>query len=577
MDELPQEIIDNIVSFVPQRVGVSWVIDCHGRDMRPSLLSPLATLSRKFQRAVEKCTFKSLWIEVSNPQLDEFERIVSAERWANVLHLKAQLVLVVPPLPVDIFTAHGGLGTFGPESNEDGMLRFGPEYETMSVRQADKEASTALLRRLWDRIATLSRQLGHDEANLGLELINDFTIRPVHHPAFRDRNTAYGFSLQDLTDDIKDFPILHQVHGFTFANMARYWNPRVGAILASKMPNLKSTLWLLSECPPQWGRYYSLDKQYRDGLVEGAAVVGTLPHKLRKFNCRLKHPAYDCPQQLPRFVNNGSVLDPVSCALRRLTKDCEEITLKGSFMPCLFDPPPSPTSTETAAGEQQGEEEPVWQRTRILHVIMELGRPDGIWHFSPGENEINVPDALLDCRQLPPGYRTSPATFNIGGHKYEVDVEKNDYDYLIEDMHMVAPLRFFPRPVFLPSPTIDDDESGTLSALLVAFARCCARMPALEIAILEVRAHEIRLYQPDFDLDVDYESNHESDYGSDDGSNYVSDYGSDYDSDIERSNDFYDGHPFEVVCLPAGYHLCRWPADEAADSSRTRVYLHGKG
>jgi len=552
MDELPQEIIDHIVSFVPRRVGKP-AANRHGRDRRTPLLPALATLSRKFQKAVEKHTFKWLWIEANNSELDEFERIVRAERWANVRCFNAQLVLVVPPLPLNITLRCGSPDPSGSESDDDNKIHLGFEYERAHVREADREASTALLRRLWERIATLSHQLGHDEANLKLELFNDYTIRPLRHAAFEDRKKDYGFSLQDLTDDVKDFPILHQVREFEFVNISRYWNPRVGAILASKMPNLESTSWQIDECPSLWGRYYSLDKKYRDGLVEGAAAAGTLPHTLRKFRCRLKHPFYDHPQPLPRFINDGSAPDPVSCALQRLTRDCEEIKLKGSFMPCLFDPPPSPPSTETAVGEQPKEQELCWQRTRILHVMMDLSRPDGTWHFSPGENEIDVPDTLLNCRQLPPGYRTSPVTYTIGAHKYEVDVEKNDYDYLIKNMHMVAPRRFPPYPIILPASVVDNDENGKLNALLTAFSRCCARMPALEVAFLEISAAEFPLRQPGFAPDGGYES------------------------DNDWWDDFIDDHAFEVMCVPAGHHAYGWPADEAADSSRTRVYLHGRG
>ncbi|KAI8947144.1 hypothetical protein F4801DRAFT_592857 [Xylaria longipes] len=203
------------------------------------------------------------------------------------------------------------------------------------------------------------------------------------------------------------------------------------------MPKLDRAVWGLNNAQYDWGRYYSIDKKYRDHLVQGIHTI------------RLPSSA------LPKFIEDGAD-DPVSRAVRELTKHCTEVLLEGPFHPSLFNP------TGSAP-----EEEPCWQHTTILNVKVLPCSPDGSWLFRPQAPfaHINLPKGLIDCTQLPPGYADTEE------EREEAEEFYDDYETIV----MPPTVYIYTMPTLVP-----DDER--LNAMIVAFARCCARMPALEVA-----------------------------------------------------------------------------------------------
>ncbi|KAI1165550.1 hypothetical protein F5B18DRAFT_610092 [Nemania serpens] len=201
-----------------------------------------------------------------------------------------------------------------------------------------------------------------------------------------------------------------------------------------------------------------------------------LPFSAKVFNCTLKPPYYgDYNQVLPRFVEDGSP-DPVSCAIRRLTRHCKEIVLYGTFGLSLFDPPTSGPAAE---------EQPCWQSTTTLRVRMLPCTPDGSWLLRPKASSttpippINLPGGLIDCTQLPPGYRNTTEEYiedeeydSIHGSVIDLNEECGSVHSSVTDL-----LTTGGQPV----PEWDPDNEN-LSAMITAFARCCNRMPALKVA-----------------------------------------------------------------------------------------------
>ncbi|TRX96878.1 hypothetical protein FHL15_002184 [Xylaria flabelliformis] len=360
---------------------------------------------------------------------------------------------------------------------------------TNQDRQAHKEILTAPLRRLWNFLGTWNE--GASEG-IYLRLGTDLP------PDVPRKDRPFTFSLLDLTADVESFPALPCIGEFSFGSHSRHWNPRVALVLTSKMPNLERAEWL-NEALYDWGRYYSIDKIYRDELVRSIQTMH-LPSCLKTFSCQLKVPYYDNnhTQPLPRFIKDGAY-DPVSCAIRQLTRLCTDISLEGPFHPSLFDP---------AGFEPAVEEQPCWQHTTELNVKVLPCSPDGSWLLRPQVSQSHLPQGLTDCTQLPPGY----ADTEEGREEAE--------DYYDDHENIVMPPKIYEYSALALVP---DDEK--LNAMIVAFARCCARMPALKIA------------------DVRFEDN---------GRHF----------------------PYQIYFIAAFYRVPFWDTDMANSADSCRIYLH---
>lgn len=436
MDKLSPEILEHIISLIPRQLGEEFLPKLVKTPPRPHTLPTLATVSRRFQSVVERITFRSLKVKVIDEELGEFQNIMGPHRRHNLRQLYVTLIL--PPRPPE-------------DSFEDGSESENRSYwETDQDRRACREAITPSLRRLWNILGTWDEDTVASEGIfLDLETLQG-------RYGNEQRKWSFTFSLLDLTPDGEDFPALPIIRRFCFNTGFRVWNPRAVLVLTSTMPNLKRTEWAL-ESGYGWGRYYSIDKKYRDALVQGVRAI-RLPDSVESFECSLKCPEYTPPpiQVLPRFIGDGAS-DPVSCAIRELTKHCTRVVLEGPFYPSLFDPPRS------------AEAEECWQHTTTLEVKVESCSPDGTWIFHPQEpyTKTNLPPGLLDCTQLPPGYG-------------DTEEERKGAEEFYRNHEGIV----LPRAVheFNSIPLVPDDEK--LNAMIAAFARCCARMPSLKVADL---------------------------------------------------------------------------------------------
>ncbi|KAI0452629.1 hypothetical protein F5B21DRAFT_332459 [Xylaria acuta] len=430
MDKISPEIFEHIISLVIRQISEG---DIHEGecDTLPYALPTLATVSRKFQWAVEQRTFRSLRIETSNAELSEFERTLGPRRRSHLRHLS--ITLLVLPRPSKAST--------GDESESESESC----YETDRDRQAHMEASTAPLRRVWNFLGAWDESTTNSKGiNLSLSTTPSPDVPIGNGYGYR----PFTFSLLDLIADAESFPTLPFIREFDFHGHSRYWNPRAALVLTSTMPKLERAVWKLSNAQYDWGRYYSIDKKYRDNLAQSVQTI-RLPSSVKKFSCHLKTPYYypDHSQVLPRFIEDGAN-DPVSCAIRELTKHCTEVSLEGPFHPSLFDPP-------------------CWQHMTRLNVKVLPCSPDGSWLFRPRApfTRMDLPRGLIDCTQLPPGYA------NTEEEREEAEEYYDDYERIVmpPTVHEYTMLTLVP-------------DSEKLNAMITEFARCCARMPALEVA-----------------------------------------------------------------------------------------------
>ncbi|RYC57615.1 hypothetical protein CHU98_g8600 [Xylaria longipes] len=435
MDNLPQEIVDHIVSFIPRKSHETHKPESY-------LLPPLATVSRKFQKAVERRTFENILISTRDTRIDEFERIWSPQRRPSLRTLGIEL-LVCCCRPED--------------------LRKLDQYR----RQVDIEATMAL-RRLWNFLSSAWSEISLDGGNVQLTL----ATRAADDPA----DVKYGSCLPlNLTADVGSFPALPFIRSVRIVPGFCHWHPRVPMVLTSSLPNLENVQWILASAYDDWGCCYSIDKQCRNGLVQ-SIQAGRLPSSVKYFSASLKQPTlYQPDQMLPRFIENN-MPDPLSLAMRDLTRHCDEIDLRGSFSPTLFDPP---------RPGRAAEEQPCWQSTTKLKVNMALDYPDGSRLFQTQTPAFNIylPEGLINCNQLLPGYGDTKEERETASKYF------NDYPKAKEYLDHYPGNSF----TFIP-----DDEK--LNTLFTAFARCCARMPALKKAVVQLNGFNY-LWRPNVDND----------------------------------------------------------------------------
>ncbi|KAI0452544.1 hypothetical protein F5B21DRAFT_483376 [Xylaria acuta] len=173
MDNLPQEIVDHVVSFIPLRI----------REANRSISRPLpllATVSRRFQRAVEKRTFKDIYIMTTDTELDEFERIWNPQRRPNLRKLFIGVLVW--------------------------CYRSEDLHEQDRYLQVDIGATTAPLRRLWNFLSNAWNEIALGRGNVDLTLLTS-------QADDKDHNWLVCPPL-NLTVDAESLPVLPFVRTF---------------------------------------------------------------------------------------------------------------------------------------------------------------------------------------------------------------------------------------------------------------------------------------------------------------------------------------------------------------------------
>ncbi|KAI1812189.1 hypothetical protein GGS20DRAFT_559035 [Poronia punctata] len=432
MDSWPQEVYDKIGSFLDHAVGEA-----------PFALPAIATVSTRFQHAVERRTFRNICKSISLSELETFEQIMTPRRGQNLRRL--EVIVVLPSYPKD----------------ESGL------FETDKDRRANDAAATEIIRRLFKCIRSFDdeKALDHERRPLlELDITGPLSLPDQRNPyVLRSR-----FSFLNLISDGEDFPTVPRVVKFSIDNngLGRHWSPAVAPLLTSKLTNVKTVEWSLDNSEKDWGLYYSLDKIYRDDLVRGIRST-KLPKSVQDFRCVVASPTLMSPQQvLPKFTEAG-IDDPVGLALRELTKNCRKVELGGFLAKSTF---------ETSRNTQDADVESCWQNTTHLRIMLpKYGcSPDGTYLFDVGDVDQDADDYEEEVRaalnHLPPGYSVTEEEREAAEEFFD-----DHLDFLLgeEDDEVDGPMRNIPN-------------NQKMNATLTAFAHRCSLMPALEEAVLEV-------------------------------------------------------------------------------------------
>ncbi|KAJ3576039.1 hypothetical protein NPX13_g3835 [Xylaria arbuscula] len=431
IEKLPPEIFDNVISLYRRWHKANNYPWRTGTMLRPTLPA-LATVSRKFQDAVERHTFATLLVDID---FEDFERIMSFNRRSYVRHI----TFVVRVISRE-------------DLREQGDRELG--YDTYRDREVRNRAFTDSLRRVWDFVHKL-------DASQPIDLV----LMVATNPDGPTGKIIPGkivdiFSLLDLTTDAGNFPALPNVRTFRI--------------------------------------YHYSPLCFKDG------------------------------QEIPKFIEYGTP-DPVSCAVRALTSECTKIWLTGPFDASLFDPPSSVSGVE---------QRPCWQNVTMLCVKLDQYSPDGTWLYRQQEHRIplRLPEGLVNCTQLPPAYTNTQESYTKA-EEYYTDCMKRNL-FLHHD--------FDNGSAYLSVGEVDDDDddnddetmlsgldNGKLNNMIVAFARCCMRMPALQVAAFSLPPQEEDRNTP-----------------------FVADY-----------------ELFQVICIAAHWD-CTWDSKMGNPSSTCKIYLY---
>ncbi|KAI1460768.1 hypothetical protein F4805DRAFT_454213 [Annulohypoxylon moriforme] len=437
MDKLPQEIYDRIVSFIERRIDDPNVPaeERRGRDL--AIYPAVASVSRKFQAAVERLTFRVLHVTATESELNKLERSLTPQR-CDYLRFLALCI---------VFPGH----------TERPLI----QYERDDTRRANNESATQTLRRIFDILAVAYNRDNHTEPTLNLEISAPNTPRNLPSKGnigqLQQEWRRSVFSLLDITGDAADFPNLPAVRTFALTNSFRSWDPRVALLLSTKVVNAIFTEWDRTYRTSFWGRYYRFDELYRNSLVNNIRST-PLPASVRVFSCKLPQVQVHNALHLPNFIGTENY-DPVCCALRHYTRNCTHVRLEGPIHASLFDPPANVLGGDASC----------WNNLTELLVKVTMYGPDGVWLFkrwdgydTPG----SPPGTPTDHYRLPPGYGET-----------EEELEEAER-YL--DNHSDA--FFGSGSEHGPYRTIPNDTA--MNALLTSFARGCSRLPSLKEAIL---------------------------------------------------------------------------------------------
>lgn len=266
MERLAQELVSRIASFLEREEDQSDVPVALMKKTQ-SKLPPYATISRKWQYAIEYRTFRD--IRLKSPELPYFSQVVTGHRKAFLSYLAYEVVL--------------------PAYSEDHCAKF----ETQKDREDNSRAFTHAMHSLflvlksWEGITSeedhrKDRATAIQPRSIQLDLSDVYSPMDGIHRGrekFKEDKEQYELGKRhDLWEhryehsflqllESPSSPTLSQVSSFrVHAHFPRRVEPRSAVLLASKLKNLESIIWDLSDTErkdphlQQQNRYGVFDK-----------------------------------------------------------------------------------------------------------------------------------------------------------------------------------------------------------------------------------------------------------------------------------------------------------------------------
>ena len=425
MNRLPQEIYDEIATWGVERAN------------RPNL----ATVSRQWQMAVERITFRQIYLTSSD--LMEFKKIVSGHRLRFLGTILYSIVL--PPHNKE---SHGPFqGTRHHQANYEAFTAA--IYDLFSILRSWDDVEYSMMSTYSIRLEIL------DIYSPMRDGISSYVFRQeldVVSPHMVERESYLHLLRSD------EWPVVPAINSLgVHLRSMRALSSQVYAEAVRKLPNLRIIDWFTYEenmsYPEQRQRNRDLfTKTLRRHLPE----ISNL-HSLGIF---MDHGKFCNRPWLPISLRpEKDSPDPLSRSIREGTASMENLinlTISGIFDESLLWPDLS-----------VGIVEPFWQNLKHLNIKFHTTKPSGGGYFRarPQRESLNPLPLSPSNSQTPQGYSIGEAGEAESSH---------DGQYSDNREHQESPQ---PELLYIP-----DDE--TISPLIEAFGRAISQMRALELASL---------------------------------------------------------------------------------------------
>ncbi|KAI9164013.1 hypothetical protein HJFPF1_05648 [Paramyrothecium foliicola] len=425
MDDLPQEILDHIISFIPKYSGHASPTSEH-KLIRPGL----ATVSHAWQEAVEPLTFKELHIK--DTELWKLCEVFSRARGARRRHLLRTLHYdVVLPSYSDAACA---------------------EYETDHDREENNGVASRTVRQI---LQYLSQWPVDTNLRLLIEIYSPMDgTRRGEERWNKERMAARVGTRRDLFENRYHYSYIRLsgidhlqvdcVRDLTY--LGRNLHPSSQAHLTTLCPNITRMNWSYLEP----AGFQALQRQHRKDFMASLENFD-IPASATKVHvdftsCDLPH-----GKRLPNLTG-GAAEDPLSLAFHDIIarSGVQELAFAGHIDPAFFWPRKLVEGSETA----------IW--SSLVHMTVEFyyAAPSGRWYFkgSPDDpfNEPASDDPLpiSTVGHFPPGYGTAEDTKAALEHNRSLSSnvypdglydERDEFRLLPSDEIMVPLLEAFAR------------------------------------------------------------------------------------------------------------------------------------
>lgn len=452
MQNLPQEVVDNISSFLFE-VSADASLPAAEGDFTSCRVLSLATLSRKWQRTIESRTFRSLHIKSSD--LDELASVLSSSSTTRLSLIKT--------LHVDILL---------PTYSRDACAEYETDNDrTMNNRIASDKISS-LLQILssapWPSDSGIDLTIGiyspADYIHRGEEIRRDSLI-----DIFDERFCYSYISLSDINYSVPCVRRLFPPQGTT-----RYLSPGSLVLLTSAFPRLEHFFW--SHAEP--GYFIGHRRDYQQEFAN-AVMHYQLPSTMKRMDLTIDAPEYPHTERLPDLVgtsssvptthSSGSLCDALRVMLNA-NSSVKVIYYSGPIEPSLF------WRGQNDMDAAMVDDTLSWTSVEEMSFEFRLASFSGQWYFKGGVRDklysesSDVPLSYNTTGLVPPGYGSAENTQAALALIKSMKPLEDSEGFLVEGYDF----RRTPR-----------DEA--MLPLLEAFARRLATMPSLKRAEMEVR------------------------------------------------------------------------------------------
>ncbi|KAJ8131234.1 hypothetical protein O1611_g2391 [Lasiodiplodia mahajangana] len=408
--------------------------------------SALATVSRRWQSAIERHTFKD--IRLRSNDLARFEAVVQNDRRRYVRTI--EYIIILPGY-----------------ADEDRR-----QFEHHNDRRANDQEFTDAIHRLFQLLRFWDvSECGH------IRLIIEDVYSQSDFPCVRwsspERDAGMfdwvRFNDDDTVADLlnwrhrysslrlllpSELPVVPVIDQYRASITTRKICGRVPIEIATRLPNLREAYWFMSD--QLIHRYITLRRTRRSNLAQAFAKL--LPQSLQLRSLSLIMPSthlwgLNPPNETlhPETPHRDTLSDVVRTATAHMPA-LRKLVIYGLVDWSLLWPGLTPAIVE-----------PYWQNMEYLEVRFDPMRPSGGYYFVDAEHPAQLGDVSLEA-EAPPGYR------NNEEEEAAAVASLSEYFYGPPN----GPLR---RKVY---EVVPDDAS--LVPLIKAFGQACLQMPKLKAA-----------------------------------------------------------------------------------------------